>query len=94
MADGHFKDLTRRTAPDTVLREKGFNITKNPKYDRCQRRHASMVYKFFDKNTSGGAATLSNKSAVKNGNMSNNKLAKVLHKQIISKVGKKYTNFL
>ena len=28
MADGHFKDLTRRTAPDIVLREKGFNIAK------------------------------------------------------------------
>ena len=27
------KDLTRRTASDKVLRDKAFNIAKNPKYD-------------------------------------------------------------
>ena len=33
--------------------DKAFNIAKNPKYDRYQRGLASMVYKFFDKKTSG-----------------------------------------
>ena len=55
MAYGDFKDLTRRTASDKILRYKAFNIAKNPKYDGYQRGHASMVYKFFDKKTSGGA---------------------------------------
>ena len=31
MANGGFKDLTRRTAYDKVLRDKAFNIAKNPK---------------------------------------------------------------
>ena len=48
-AYGDFKDLTKRTAADKVLRDKAFNITKDPKYDGHQRRLASMVYKFLDK---------------------------------------------
>ena len=35
------------------MRDKAFNITKNLKYDGYQRRLASMIYKFFDKNNSG-----------------------------------------
>ena len=49
MAYGNFKDLARRTASDKVLRDKAFNIAKNPKYDGYQRGLASMVYNFFDK---------------------------------------------
>ena len=49
MAYGDFKDLARRRASDKILRDKAFNINKNPKYDRYQRGLASMVYKFFDK---------------------------------------------
>ena len=49
MAYGDFKDIKRRTASDKILRNKVFNIAKNPKYDRYQRGLASMVYKFFDK---------------------------------------------
>ena len=45
MAYGGFKDLKRRTFSAKVLRDKAFNIAKNPKYDRCQRGLASMVYK-------------------------------------------------
>ena len=33
MAYGDFKDLKRRTFSDKVLRDKAFNIAKNPKYD-------------------------------------------------------------
>ena len=49
MAYGDFKDLAKRTASDNVLRDKAFNIAKNPKYDEYQRRLASMVYKFLIK---------------------------------------------
>ena len=36
------------------MRDKAFNIAKNPKYDGYQRGLAWMVYKFFDKKTSCG----------------------------------------
>ena len=48
MTYGDFKDLTRRTASDKILRDKAFTIAKNQKYDGCQHRLASMVHKFFD----------------------------------------------
>ena len=38
MAYGDFKDLTRRTAFDKILRDKAFNIAKNSKNDGYQRR--------------------------------------------------------
>ena len=64
MAYWYFKDLARRTASNKVLRDKAFNITKNPKYDEYQRGLASMVYKFFHKKAAGnGVATLANKFA-------------------------------
>ena len=69
MAYGDFKDLKRRTFSDKVLRDKAFNIAKNPKYDGYQRGLASMVYKFFDKNS----ASLSDKSASGSG-VANNKI--------------------
>ena len=47
MAYRDFKDLNRRTFADKVLRDKAFDIAKDPKYDGCQRGFASMVYKFF-----------------------------------------------
>ena len=53
MAYGNFKDLSRRTASDKVLRDKAFNIAKNPKYDGYQTGLASMVYKFFVKKSKG-----------------------------------------
>ena len=48
-----YEDLNRRKASDKVLRDKAFNIAKNSKYDGYQRGLASMIYKFFDKKTSG-----------------------------------------
>ena len=45
--------LASRRAFDKILGIKGFNIAENPKYDGYQRDLASMVYKFFDKKTSG-----------------------------------------
>ena len=42
MAYGDFKDLTRRTTAEKVLRYKTFNTAKNPKYDGYQ--HGFYVY--------------------------------------------------
>ena len=76
MAYGDFKDLARRTASDKVLRDKAFNIAKNPKYDGYQRGLASMVYNFFDKKSVGS-------SAANNEIKQNLELAEELHKPII-----------
>ena len=38
---------------DKFLRDKAFNIAKDPKYDGYQRGLAFMVYNFFDKKTAG-----------------------------------------
>ena len=51
-----FKDLKRRACPENVLRDKAFNIAKNPKYNGYQRGLASMFYKFFDKKSKGSGA--------------------------------------
>ena len=82
MASGDFKDLAKKTASDEVLREKAFNIAKDPKYDGYQRGLTSMVYKFFDKKSVGsGVNTHANKYA-----FNNEKLAEELHKPIIRKI--------
>ena len=46
-------NLTKRTAADKILRNRAFNIAKDPKYDGYQRGLTSMVYKFFDKKSKG-----------------------------------------
>ena len=82
MGYGYFKDLKRRTFSDKVLRDKVFNIAKNPKYDGYQRGLASMVYKFFDKKSAG--------SGVANNEIKQNfQLAKELRKRIIRKLKKR-----
>ena len=75
MSYGYFKDLKRRTFSDKVLRDKAFNIAKNPKYDGYQRGLASMVYKFFDKKSAGGGVNIPLEF--------NEQLAEELHKPII-----------
>ena len=83
MAYGKSKDLTKRTQSDKVLRDKAFKIASDPKYDGYQRGLASMVYKFFDKNSIGNgvAASLANKSATE----PIYQLANELHRQIFRK---------
>ena len=73
------KDLTYRTNADKVLRDKAFNITQDQNIDGYQRGLASMVYKFFDKKSSG--------SGVKT--HKNTQLANELHKTIIRKFPKR-----
>ena len=81
MTYGDFKYLTRITASDKILRDKAFNIAKNLKYNGYQRGLASMVYKCFDKKTSG--------SCIKNENMSDQQLAEELDKPAIRKFKKR-----
>ena len=81
-----FKDLARRTPSDKVLKDKAFNIAKNPKYDGYERGLASMVYKCFDKKSKGGG--------VANNKIKQNlQLAKELHKPIIRNLKKKNSLF-
>ena len=64
------KDLAKRTISDKILKDRAYEIAINPKYDSYQRVLASMVYKFFDKETGLGT----NVSEV---------LAQELHKPVI-----------
>ena len=58
MTYGKSKYLAERTQSDKVLRDKAFKIASYPKCHGYQRGLASMVYKFFDKKSSGsGVAT-------------------------------------
>ena len=85
IAYGKSKDLAKITQSDKVLRDKAFKIASDPKYDGYQRGLASMVYKFFDKKSSGSGIT----------NESNYQLANELHKPIIKKFKKRkvYSSF-
>ena len=49
------------------MTDKAFDIAKNPKHDGCQRRITPMIYKCFDKKSSG--------SGVKRKIMSNQEVA-------------------
>ena len=82
MAYRDFKDLEKRTASDKVLRDKAFNIAKNPKYDGYQRGLASMVYQFFDKKSKGSCLNIPLES--------NEELAKKLHKPITKSFKKEH----
>ena len=87
MAYEDFKDLARRTASAKVLRNKAFNIAKNPKYDGYQRGMAFMVYTFFDKKSSSGSGITNNEIK------QNLQLAEELHKPIIRNFYKKNSLF-
>ena len=46
-------DLIKRAEAGKVLRDKAYDIARNPEYDGYQRGLASMVYTFFDKKSTG-----------------------------------------
>ena len=75
MAYGKYKDLTKITQSDSVLRDKAFEITSNPKYDGYQRGFALMVYRFFDKKSTGSGVDF----------VQNQLLTNELHKPFIRK---------
>ena len=76
------KDLTKRTAADKVLKDKAFNIAKDPKYGGYQRGLTSMIYKFFDKKSKGSGIAIKSVSQ-------NQQLAEELHKAIVRKFKKR-----
>ena len=92
MSYGDFKDLAKRTAADKVLRDKAFKIASDQKHDGYQRGLASMVYKFFDKNSQGSGLVNNNNN---NNNKENIQLTNKLHKPIIGKFKKRkvYSSF-
>ena len=73
------KDLAKRTQSDKNLRDKLFIITSDPKDDGYQRGLASIVYRFFDKKSSGSGIT----------NEPNYQLTNELHQPIFKKFKKK-----
>ena len=87
MAYGDFEDLPKRTASDKTLKDKPFNIAKNPKYDGYQRGLASMVYKCFEKKCTSGGVNIPLEF--------NEQLAEEIHKSIIRKLEKRkvYSSF-
>ena len=84
MAYGKSKDLAKTTQSDKVLRYKAFRIASDPKYDGYERGLASMVYKIFDKKSSGSGIA----------NQPNYQLANELHKPIIRKFIKRKSLFI
>ena len=82
-AYANHKDLINRTKADKVLRDKAYDIASNPEYDGYQRGLASMVYRFFDKKSTGS------------GIASSSILVDELHKPIIRKFNKRkvYSQF-
>ena len=72
---------------DKILRDKALKIATDQKYDGYQRGIASMVFKFFDKKSSGSGANNDIKQNVQ--------LADELHKPIIRKFKKRtvYSSF-
>ena len=94
--DKVYKDLINRTEADKVLRDKAYDIASNPEYDGYQRGLASMVYKFFDKKSTGSGFKKLNNAAEPNVlARSSSILADKRHKPIIRKFnkGKVYSQF-
>ena len=84
MAYGKSNDLAKRTQSGQVLKDKVLKVASNLKYDGYQRGLASMVYKFFDKKSSGRGIA----------NEPYYQVANELHKPIIRKLkkGKVYSS--
>ena len=84
------KDLINRTEADKVLRDKAYDIASNPEYDGYQRGLASMVYKFFDKKSTGTGF-----KKLKNTARNSSILADERHTPIIRKFNKRkiYSQF-
>ena len=82
------KDLTNRTVADKILKNKAFDIGKDPEHDGYQRGLASMVYKFSDSKVASPDKTSVGRGA-KHVNSKliaqNEQLADELHKPIIRK---------
>ena len=80
------KDLSQRTISDKVLKDRAYEIGRNPGYQMIvdikgyQSALVSMVYKFFDEKTGSGVRATS-----KAGLSVNEQLAEELHKPVTKK---------
>ena len=95
-----YKHVENRLIPDQKLRNSGYDIASNPKYDGYQRGLGSMVYKFFDSKVAPiDKKTMSGKGNAKHSSLEsteNNKiLAEELHEPVIKKSNKRkvYSQF-
>ena len=88
------KDLINRTEADKVLRDKAYDIASNPEYDGYERGLASMVYKLFDKKSTGSGIARDT-TKLSSLERSSSILADELHKPIINKFDKRkvYSQF-
>ena len=79
------KNLINRTEADKVLRDKAYDIASNPEYDGYQRGLVSMVYNFFDKESTGSGIKKDSSLILADG----------LHKPVIKKFNKRkvYSQF-
>ena len=66
------KNLVKRTISDKILKDRTYEIARNPGYDGYQSALASMVYKIFDRKIGSGVSV-------------NEQLAEELHKPVIKK---------
>ena len=76
MVYGDFKSLPRRITCDKVLRDKAFNIVKNPICNGNQKGIASKIYKFFDKRSSENGVYISSEI------MASQQITEEIHKEI------------
>ena len=83
-----YKDLLNRARADRVLRDRAYEIASDNKYDGYQRGLSSMVYKFFDKKSSGSGVRKVNRKKTGVISESSVKLADELHKPVIKKFSK------
>ena len=81
MTYGKSKDLAESTQSDKVLKDKTFKIAIDPKYDGYQRGLALMVYKFFDKKSSGSGVAATEP---------NYQLANDLHTKLENRIIRKF----
>ena len=70
------KGLAKRTISSKILKDRTFEIARNPNYDGYQRALARMIYTFFDTKTGLGVSVYE-------------QLAEELHKRVVKKFKKK-----
>ena len=92
------KDLAKKIISHKTLKDRSYEMSRNRGYYGYQRALASMVYKFFDKETGSGAIATSKPGAIatsKAGVSINEQLDKELQKPVTKKFKRRkfYTRF-
>ena len=91
MVYAEYKDFSKIKESDKVLKDKAFKIASNPKYNGYERRLASVVYKTFNKlSTGSGIKSMSNQRPL---DLATQQLADKLRKPIFRKLKKEKVLF-